>query len=74
MMFASTRLGGAGSDITSYAIAVVIIPHIVVKHLRAKICGKLIYFQAECAEDKQVRTLARKSEKLVQVISNEEAN
>jgi len=60
------RLGGAGSsECASFANALAIIPISVAIGLRANIFGKFIYVQADCAEHKQVRAIAGKSEKLV---------
>jgi hypothetical protein len=72
---AKTRLGGASSKSTSHANSLAIIAIDVFKHLRTVIYGKFIYVQVDCPEHKQVRTIARKSGKLVQnIISPEEAN
>jgi hypothetical protein len=72
---AATRLGGAGSDDTSCANGLAIVPHIIFKQLRTKICGKFIYVHVYCPEHKQLSAIARKSEKIVQeLISNEEAS
>lgn len=74
-MFATTRLGGAGSNAISCANALAMIPHVAVQYFGNKICGKFIYVQVDSAEHKQLRTIARKSGKLVQdIISPEEAN
>jgi len=70
---AATWLGGASVKKTC-ADAVAIVPHITMKQIPFKIYGKLIYVHADCAEHKQMRTAARKNEKLVQeTVSHQEA-
>jgi len=75
MLPESIGLGGAASMETSLITALAAVPHFVVKRLRTEFCGKFIYVQVDCPEDKQLRAIARKSGKLVQdIISPEEAN
>jgi hypothetical protein len=72
MLSESIGLGGATSMETNLATALAMVPHFVVKRLRTEICGKFIYVQVDCPEDKQLRAIERKSGKLVHYIISPE--
>ena len=66
--FEETWLGGASSG-KFFADALAIAPLVASKRAPSKIDGKLIYVYGNCPEHKQVKTAARKNEKLVQDIA-----